>query len=265
MEKFHFICQQWLAVEKDDGKIERMLIAANEIEKHQFSYVLSKRAYHSVSDGHLWFSIFSRPPSNQFTRIQRCTCCFVLFFISMFINIMYYDLSNEVQTANVASLSLGPIYISSEQISIGIIVDLFALIPSILLVQFFRRIRIRQQHISPLHKIKSHLKKPKSGLTFPWWYLFVVYGLCLILTGISIFFIIVRGIEFGDLKTQKWLTSILTGFFSSILLTQPLKILSLAIFFACFCRNTNDDQEANEYLDDNQIDLDIDEDYLQVC
>jgi polycystin 1L2 len=174
---------------------------------------------------------------------------------------MYYDLSNEVNTANVTSLSLGPIYISSEQIMIGIIVDLFALIPSILLVQFFRRIRARQQHISPLHqalyKIEAHMKikvrRQKSRLTFPWWCLFVVYGLCLILTGISIFFIIVRGIEFGDLKSQKWLTSILTGLFSSILLTQPLKILSLAIFFSCFCRNTNDDQEADEYFDENQI------------
>jgi hypothetical protein len=273
MEKFHFICQQWFAVEKHDGKIERMLIAANEIEKHQFSYVLSKQAYHSVSDGHLWFSIFSRPPSNKFTCVQRCTCCFVLFFISMFINIMYYDLSNEVNTANVTSLSLGPIHISSEQISVGIIVDLFGLIPSILLIQFFRRIRTRQQDISPLrqtlYKIEAHveikMKKQKSRLTFPWWCLFVVYGLCLILTGISIFFIIVRGIEFGDLKSQKWLTSILTGFFSSILLTQPLKILSLAIFFACFCRNTNDDQEANEYFDDNEIDSNIDGDYFQVC
>jgi hypothetical protein len=273
MEKFHFICQKWFAVEKDDGKIERMLIAANEIEKHQFSYLLSKRAYNNVSDGHLWFSIFSRPPSNKFTCIQRCTCCFVLFFISMFINIMYYDLSNEVQTANVTSLSLGPIYISSEQIAIGIIVDLFALIPSILLVQFFRRIRIRQQQISPLHQalykiqanVEIKVRRQKSRLTLPWWYLFVAYGLCLILTGISIFFIIVRGIEFGDLKTQKWLTSILTGFFSSIFLTQPFKILSLAIFFACFCRNTNDDQELNEYFDDNQIDLNTNEDYLQVC
>ena len=31
-------------------------------------------------------------------------------------------------------------------------------------------------------------------------------------------------LNFGDLKTQKWLTSILSGFFSSILLTQPLKV-----------------------------------------
>jgi hypothetical protein len=84
------------------------------MEKSQFSYVLSKQSYHSVSDNHLWFSIFSRPSSNQFTRVQRCTCCFVLLFISMFLNIMYYDLSNEVQSSN--SLSFGPLHITSEQV-----------------------------------------------------------------------------------------------------------------------------------------------------
>jgi hypothetical protein len=36
----------------------------------------------------------------------------------------------------------------------------------------------------------------------------------------------------------------------------------LAIFFACFCRNSNEDKEADEYLDDNQVDLDNDEEYL---
>ncbi len=101
------------------NKIERVLPVASEIEKGEFSYVLSKKAYHSMSDGHLWFSIFSRQPSNQFTRVQRCTCCFFLLFVSMFINIMYYDLSNQAKINNsteTASLSFGPLFISSEQV-----------------------------------------------------------------------------------------------------------------------------------------------------
>jgi hypothetical protein len=36
----------------------------------------------------------------------------------------------------------------------------------------------------------------------------------------------------------------------------------LAIFFACFWRNSDDDKEASEFLDDNQVDLDNDEEYL---
>ncbi|CAF0859705.1 unnamed protein product [Rotaria sordida] len=276
MEKFYFITQRWFAVDKDDGLIERVLPVASELEKREFSYVLSKKTYHSISDGHLWFSIFTRPPSNKFTRVQRCTCCFVLLFLSMLINIMYYDLSTEAKASREGSkLSIGPFYISREQIAIGIMIELLSLVPSLLIVQLFRRIESRQQ-ISPLrqtlYKIKPSLqintetvhvtKKKPYEITFPWWCLFIAYVLSFIMIAVSIFFIIARGIQFGDLKMQKWLTSILTGFFSSILLTQPIKIVCVAIFFACFCRNSYDDKEASEFIDENQIDLDYDEEYL---
>ena len=59
---------------------------------------------------------------------------------------------------------------------------------------------------------------------FPWWCLFIAYGLSSVMAAVSIFFIIVRGIEFGDVKCQKWLTSLLSSFFSSIILVQPVKV-----------------------------------------
>ncbi len=40
------------------------------------------------------------------------------------------------------------------------------------------------------------------------------------------------------------------------------KILSFAIFFAFFCRNSTDDKEANAYIDENPIHLNKDEEYL---
>ncbi|CAF3847329.1 unnamed protein product [Adineta steineri] len=85
----------------------------------------------------------------------------------------------------------------------------------------------------------------------------------MIIIAISIFFIIVRGIEFGDVKTQQWLTSVLTGFFSSVVLTQPIKILCLIIFFICFCRNSKDDKETSEYInEDDEFNISNDEEYL---
>jgi hypothetical protein len=124
------------------------------------------------------------------------------------------------------------------------------LIPSLLLVHLFRRIGSRQKQIAPLHqalyKIRSTIvmsaesqndddekkKKKKSPKTLPWWFIFIIYGLCVILVGVSIFFIIARGIEFGDSKTQKWLVSIISGFFSSVLLTQPLKVKFVMIYLS---------------------------------
>ena len=70
-----------------------------------------------MSEGHLWFSIFSRPLSSKFTRVQRCTCCFVLLFTAMLFNILYYEQSKVSKTAsNHAGLSLGPFYFSREEV-----------------------------------------------------------------------------------------------------------------------------------------------------
>jgi SNF family Na+-dependent transporter len=90
---------------------------------------------------------------------------------------------------------------------IGVIVEVLSLVPSLIVIQLFRHIRPRGD---------TH------GL--PWWCLYPTYALCFVLVGISVFFIVVRGIEFGDEKVQQWLISILASFFSSILLTQPLKV-----------------------------------------
>jgi hypothetical protein len=77
----------------------------------------------------------------------------------------------------------------------------------------------------PMMDAHPHSKE-RSPLTFPWWCLFLAYGLSLIVVGVSTFFIIARAIQFGDLNTQKWLTSLVTGFFSSICLTQPIKVFN---------------------------------------
>ena len=102
-------------------------------------------------------------------------------------------------------------------------------------------------------------KKKKTKKTLPWWFIFIAYGLSFLVVIISVFFIAVRGIEFGDIKTQKWLTSSVFGFLSSVLLTQPTKVLFLAIFFALIVRQ--DDDEVIE-SDEDDIFLDGDEEYI---
>jgi uncharacterized membrane protein len=73
---------------------------------------------------------------------------------------------------------------------------------------------------------ESKEKKKKEKKTLPWWFIFVAYGFSFLCVAVSAIFIIARGIEFGDLKTRQWLTSSISGFFSSIFLTQPLKVKS---------------------------------------
>lgn len=124
------------------------------------------------------------------------------------------------------------------QAGVGVLVELLSLVPSLLLVQLFRRIKQRtsdQQKLAAVYaairqtddRVASESrpdKKKRCELIFPWWCIFVAYALSLIMVGVSILFIIARGIEFGDVKTQKWLVSLIIGLFSSIFITQPLKV-----------------------------------------
>lgn len=178
----------------------------------------------------------------------------------MLLNILYYDQVQEARSAKKSDcLSFGPFcfnreqvcffswssrFIVIEQIGIGLIVDVLIFIPTTLIVEFFRRIRQRRSshEVSPVVQALSKLrpiqtltttvekkkqKKKQRAVSFPWWCLFIAYGVSFVMIGVSILLIIARGIEFGDVKIQKWLTSLATAFFSSVLLSQPIKVCAL--------------------------------------
>jgi hypothetical protein len=105
-------------------KIERVLPVSNDDQIRELVNSLREKVYYNLSDDHLWFSIFSGPPSTKFTHVQRCVCCFVLLFTAMLLNILYYDqlevVPNETQ---VDGLLLGPFYFTKQQVYRSYIFD----------------------------------------------------------------------------------------------------------------------------------------------
>ena len=238
-EKSYFICEKWLAVDKEDCLIERVVPLSLDKEKSQFSYLLSKQTKEKLSDGHLWFSIFARPVQSSFTRLDRLTCCFVLLAISMLMNIMYYGMASSSDSTT--GLKIGPVNLTLEQLSVGIITNLIIFPPTLLLVQIFRRIKRKNPRINKLKKLLAENelcsietqtekslgkkdKKSKFELKFPWWFKFIAYLISFVFASVSLFFVIIKGISFGNDKVTKWLTSLIISFFTSILLTQPLQV-----------------------------------------
>lgn len=91
--------------------------AANNSEKKKVSFNLVHNLYPSLFDEHLCFSIFSPPTSNHFTRVQRYTCCFVLLFTSMLLNILYYDQIEKAKNdETLDGFFIGPFNFSREQV-----------------------------------------------------------------------------------------------------------------------------------------------------
>ena len=215
-EKFYFICEKWLALDKEDCLIERVLPISTHKDQLELKYLLSRQTKKKLSDGHLWFSIFARPVQSSFTRLDRLTCCFVLLSITMLMNIMYYGMDTSAQQDG---LNIGPyLNLTLQQFSVGVITNLIVFPPNLLLVQLFKRSEMRN---------KSHRKSGKKRkLIFPWWFKIIAYILSFVFAAVSIFFVVIKGIEFGSEKVAKWLTSVIFSLFSSILLTQPIQVNS---------------------------------------
>ncbi len=116
-KKNYFLCQKWLACEKGDGQISRVLPLAGQKQKTELKYLLSKQTKQKISDGHMWLSIFARPVQSSFTRLERVTCCFVLLYVSMLANIIYYG---GTQDAKNGGLEIGPFFVTPEQVFISI-------------------------------------------------------------------------------------------------------------------------------------------------
>ena len=60
-KQYPFVCDSWLAVDSEDGQIEKLLPVANEKELAGFHIVFASTTANGLLDGHIWFSIFTRP------------------------------------------------------------------------------------------------------------------------------------------------------------------------------------------------------------
>jgi polycystin 1L2 len=112
--RYFFICEQWLAVEKEDGLVERRIKTAGHKEKTQLTYLFKKETQSKLSDGHLrWFSLLARPVQSTFSRLDRLTCIFVLMVVSMLANIIYYGTDTS---SSPNALKLGPFMLTPMQV-----------------------------------------------------------------------------------------------------------------------------------------------------
>ncbi|XP_030613569.1 polycystic kidney disease protein 1-like 2 [Archocentrus centrarchus] len=82
--------------------------------------------------------------------------------------------------------------------------------------------------------VKKKKKKTTTilGCWLPWWFVFVGWFLLLSISGISTFFTLLYGFQYGKEKSIKWVMSLGLSLFQSIFVLQPLKVIGVAVFFA---------------------------------
>ncbi|CAK8694950.1 polycystin-1-like [Clavelina lepadiformis] len=76
-------------------------------------------------------------------------------------------------------------------------------------------------------------------------FVYFAYFLCFGTMGLSIFFIILYGSQYGVEKTTWWLVSMLVALAESFLIIEPIKVIFVAIYVAMFTENHTPEQNDN--------------------
>lgn len=213
--KWFFICNRWLAVEKDDGQIEKVLFVADQKQMSGFQNLFYTRASKDIGDGHLWFSVYTRPPNSSFTRVQRLTCCISLLFSSMVANAMFYE--HGAQQAGF-QIKFGPINFNWVEMMVGIQSSLVVLPVNVLIIGIFRHTRPKT------HNSKAMSKKFK----LPHWFIYIAYTLALLTSLTGAAFTMFYSMIWGKDKSNQWITSVIFSLVQDIFFLQPLKVIIVA-------------------------------------
>ena len=232
-EKWHFIANRWLAVEKGLGEIELELKAATKDDLLEFKNVLQSRTQKAVGDSHLWISLFTKPPHNQFTRCQRLSCCLSIIFCAMVTGAMFYRFGAKATD----TFHIGPLKLSWTEIKIGIQSGLIAIPVNFLIVTVFRNIK------------QSGDQTASSG-SLPHFFLYIGWSLCICTILASAAFTVFYSLTWGAEISNQWLVSMTFSFFEDVLLIQPIKVLFIVCLLSIIIRKPLDPDEVHrsQYL-----------------
>eukprot|EP00794_Sanderia_malayensis_P008787 gene8787-9725_t len=137
-EKFFFFCNRWLAVDREDGAIDRYFEVADEKMMTRFTTIFNDVIGRTFTDYHLWISLFEKPKMSRFSRVQRLTCCVTFLLSWMCIDAMWYGTAKEGQV----DLYLGFKGYSYEEVIIGAISSLMVFPVNMIFILIFKNSRM---------------------------------------------------------------------------------------------------------------------------
>ncbi|CAH1277098.1 PKD1L3 [Branchiostoma lanceolatum] len=261
----YFICNKWLALDEDDGRINRMVFVASPEEMADVSNLISERAAKDFHDGHLFYSVIGRPARSPFTRAQRLACCMSTVYSAMLANIMFFrqadnfDPPEPIRIMGVEMelpISLPEIMIAIE--SAAIVFPINALI-----VLLYRNAAPKQSSMpagkhADTKDVKTQKTEQGRRCRLPWWTTTVAGLLAFAVSFVAAFFTVLYTLSFGRDKAEAWFTTFLASFVTDMILIQPVKVLAAAVCLGLLIRKptTEEDPAPTEPAGD--------EEYLQI-
>ena len=277
-QRWWFVCDDWLAVDESDGKIEKTLYPASKKDLTRFNVLFTSEVRKNLTDGHIWFSVVARPSRSNFTRVQRLTCCLSILLSTMVANAMWYEVGKDETPQN--AIKIFGLHFSIRQLSIGVMSSLIVFPANLIIVTLFRKAKPKANR----YTLKTNItvaeegddidmnstqqnKKQAQQKGLPHWFVYVAYFIAFAVSITSGSFVVFYGIEFGLEKSAQWLLSMTISFVQDVLLMQPVKVFILATLFALLIKDPKKAEETSytnvnalasdeEWLHKNTEDLD---------
>ena len=101
-------------------------------------------------------------------------------------------------------------------------------------------------------------KNKRLRCIFPWWFVYIGWFVCLSTAAAAGFFTLLYGLQFDNKQQEEWLVSMFVSMFQDILISQPLKVIIIAILFALLLKKPQDEED-----DVINAELARDEDWLE--
>ena len=259
-QRWWFVCDDWLAVEEGDGKIEKTLFPASKKELTKFNVLFTSEVRKNLTDGHIWFSVVARPPRSNFTRVQRLTCCLSILLCTMVSNAMFYKIGQYETPKN--AINIMGFSFSIRSVSIGIISSVVVFPINLIIVTLFRKAKPKENRYSVKTEgeeiddidieMGGERKKTAQKKGLPHWFVYVAYGIAFLTVVTSGSFVVMYGMQFGSDKSAAWLSSMTISFLQDILLNQPIKVFALATLFALLIKDPKK-AEGDSYAEVNAL------------
>uniref|UniRef100_A0A3Q3J1C2 Polycystic kidney disease protein 1-like 1 n=1 Tax=Monopterus albus TaxID=43700 RepID=A0A3Q3J1C2_MONAL len=128
-----FVGQCWLAVNKGDGQVERMLRVCT--QGIGFAKMLCLKLSDYLADFHIWISVYSCPYPNSFTHTQRLSVCLMLLLGYACVNAVIISHATDDQLP----FDLGIIDASATSVMTGVL-SVVAVLPAATMISFLFRL-----------------------------------------------------------------------------------------------------------------------------
>lgn len=195
-----------------------------------FKPLFISRASRSLGEGHMWISLFTRPPHSPFTRCQRLSCCLSFLFTAMVTNAMFYQFDKPLTD----TFKFGPLTMSWTQIKIGTQSSVIAIPINLLVVLIFRN--IKHAPSSNVYVVNPDSNTGKRSGCLPRFFVYIAWVICVLISLTGAFFTILYSMQWGAAKSNQWLTSILVSLVQDVLISQPVKVVALATLLSLLIR-----------------------------